>query len=85
MTPKINISARKFSRIEVNQKKGSNLPKVPTVEMDGQRLVGREWIVPDDYLVDDIEAGRLVSLKGTTPATLPELESRTETTSTEVW
>ena len=59
-------------------------PKPPVqVEMDGKTLTGRTWILPNDFVDDDIEAGRLVSLKGMTETTLPELESRTEPT--EAW
>ncbi len=43
------------------------------VEQDGKVLLGREWIHPEDYQDDDIEAGRLPSLKGMTDVTLPTL------------
>ena len=56
----------------------------------GRRKASNDWNhgyrLQDDSTFDldedDIEAGRLVTLKGMTPETLPELESQTES---EVW
>ncbi len=39
-----------------------------TIEQDGQILTGHAWVTPEDYVDDDVEQGRLISLKG---ATLP--------------
>ncbi len=39
-----------------------------TIEQDGRLMRGTSWITPTDYIDDDVEQGRLISLKG---ATLP--------------
>ncbi len=36
----------------------------PTIEMDGEILVGAEWTTPQDYIDDDLKAGLLPALKG---------------------
>jgi len=57
------------------------MPEIqPTIEMDGKILVGDTWTLPESYIDDDIESGRLVALKGSTPVELPELTSTTEPT-----
>ena len=45
-----------------------------SITEDGRVLHGSDWIKPEDYIDDDVASGRLVSLKGTTPPTLPTLE-----------
>jgi len=32
------------------------------------------WVVPEDYVTDDIDNGLLISLKGVTPFELPGLD-----------
>ena len=44
------------------------------IHEDGTTLTGREWVTPQDFVDDDVEAGRLPCLKGATPTEWPELE-----------
>lgn len=41
---------------------------------DGKLLTGTDWTLPEDYIDDDVASGRLPSLKGMTPETLPGLD-----------
>lgn len=46
------------------------------IHQDGRLLTGDRWIKPQDFIDDDIEHGRLVALKGDTPAELPGLDDQ---------
>jgi hypothetical protein len=46
---------------------------------DGRTLRGSEWVTPEDYQTDDVEAGLLPCLKGSTPIELPSLDDEVPT------
>ncbi len=57
-----------------------------TIVQDGTVLVGDRWIVPMDFIDDDIEAGRLIALKGATMQDTFELiPTETHWASEPVW